>query len=194
MQFTHSGPPKTTMPSTATDQTPNLALPYLIAAQAQKHVTLNESLRALDAIVHLAVLDRGLATSPATPSIGERWIVASAPTSAWSGRADQIAATRTAPGPSTRPASVGARTSSTRARAYPRPGRNGAPKPSPSIPLPWSASTRPPMSPTACRPRRPRPSSITTGPVIKSRSTRQSPAPRLRCCGRRRSPAGPRWG
>ena len=31
------------------DSTPNLQLPYLMAAQAQKHVTHNEALRALDA-------------------------------------------------------------------------------------------------------------------------------------------------
>ncbi len=39
-------------------QTPNLALPYIQAAQAQKHVTHNEAIRALDAIVQLGVLDR----------------------------------------------------------------------------------------------------------------------------------------
>ena len=52
------------------DQTPNLNLPYLIAAQAQKHVTHNEALRALDAIVQIAVLDRDLAVPPATPADG----------------------------------------------------------------------------------------------------------------------------
>ena len=32
------------------DFTPNLELPYLLSNQAQKHVTLNESLRALDGL------------------------------------------------------------------------------------------------------------------------------------------------
>ena len=36
------------------DFTANLSLPYLISNQAQKHVTLNESLRALDGLVWLS--------------------------------------------------------------------------------------------------------------------------------------------
>ena len=44
----------------AGDTTPNLQLPYILAAQSQKHVTHNEAIRALDAIVQLAALDRGL--------------------------------------------------------------------------------------------------------------------------------------
>ena len=74
------------------DLTPNLSLPYLIAAQAQKHVTHNEALRALDAVVQISVLDRDLATPPASPAEGARYIVAASPTGAWSGHAGQIAA------------------------------------------------------------------------------------------------------
>ena len=40
------------------DFTEHLSLPYLISNQAQKHVTLNESLRKLDALVH-ACFDLG---------------------------------------------------------------------------------------------------------------------------------------
>jgi len=36
------------------DATTNLALPYILAAQAQKHVTHNEALRLLDGIVQLS--------------------------------------------------------------------------------------------------------------------------------------------
>ncbi len=72
--------------------TSNLVLPYLAAGQAQKHVTLNESLRMLDAIVQLSVTSRGLATPPASPVHGERYIVAPSPTGAWSGHAGKIAA------------------------------------------------------------------------------------------------------
>src|SRR5215211_315237 len=43
------------------DSSPNLQLPYLMAAQAQKHVTHNEALLTLDAVVQLLVLDRDLA-------------------------------------------------------------------------------------------------------------------------------------
>jgi hypothetical protein len=72
--------------------TPNLGLPELIASQAQKHVTHNEALRALDALVQLAVLDRDLAAPPASPDEGERWLVAAGATGAWAGRSNHIAA------------------------------------------------------------------------------------------------------
>ena len=65
------------------DDTPNLGLPYIMAAQSQKHVTHNEAIRALDAIVQLSVLDRDLSTPPTTPADGARYIVASSPTGAW---------------------------------------------------------------------------------------------------------------
>ncbi|SRR5579885_3431048 len=72
--------------------TPNLGLPYLEAGLAQKHVTHNEALRALDALVQLAVLDRDLAAPPASPAEGGRWIVKSGASGAWAGRDNQIAA------------------------------------------------------------------------------------------------------
>ena len=72
--------------------TPNLHLPYIAAAQAQKHVTHNEALRALDAIIQLSVLDRDLATPPGSPANGDRYIIAASPTGAWSGQAGKIAA------------------------------------------------------------------------------------------------------
>ncbi|MFM9941400.1 MAG: DUF2793 domain-containing protein [Hyphomicrobiaceae bacterium] len=74
------------------DTTPNLILPYIMAAQAQKHVTHNEAIRALDALVQMTVLDRTLASPPATPADGARYIVAAAPTGAWTGQAQRIAA------------------------------------------------------------------------------------------------------
>lgn len=73
-------------------ETIHLQLPYLEAAQAQKHVTVNESLRALDALVHLSVKARTLASPPATPAEGERYIVGASPTGAWAGAADKVAA------------------------------------------------------------------------------------------------------
>ena len=72
--------------------TPNLGLPYILAAQSQKHVPHNEAIRALDAMVQLSVLDRGLTAPPATPAEGDRYIVASSPTGAWAGQAEKIAA------------------------------------------------------------------------------------------------------
>lgn len=74
------------------DSTPNLALPYIMPAQAQKHVTHNEALRALDAIVHLAVQDKDLSTPPPSPAAGARYIVGASPSGAWAGHANDIAA------------------------------------------------------------------------------------------------------
>ena len=74
------------------DSTPNLQLPYLIAAQSQKHVTHNEALRTLDAVAQLLVLDKDLASPPGSPTDGSRYIVAASPTGAWTGHAAHIAA------------------------------------------------------------------------------------------------------
>ena len=54
------------------DATNHLLLPYILAAQAQKHVTHNEALRILDGLVHLSVLDRDLTAPPASPADGDR--------------------------------------------------------------------------------------------------------------------------
>lgn len=75
-----------------TDATANLALPYIMAAQAQKHITHNEAIRALDCLVHLSVADRDLGAPPAVPLEGARYLVATAASGAWSGRGGQIAA------------------------------------------------------------------------------------------------------
>ena len=71
------------------DATSNLGLPFIVAAQAQKHVTHNEALRALDAIVHLMVLDKDLASPPGSPAEGACYIVASSPSGAWSGQSSK---------------------------------------------------------------------------------------------------------
>lgn len=74
------------------DQTPNLALPYIAAAQAQKHVTHNEAIRALDALVQIAVETISLSAPPPTPVDGARYIVGPSPTGAWAGHAAELAA------------------------------------------------------------------------------------------------------
>ncbi len=74
------------------EETDNLRLPYLLAAQAQKHVTHNEALRSLDALVQLAIENRDLADPPVTPTDGARYIVASPATGDWSGHEGEIAA------------------------------------------------------------------------------------------------------
>jgi Protein of unknown function (DUF2793) len=72
--------------------TVNLGLPCIEGSQAQKHVTHNDALRILDALVQLAVLDRDLTDPPGTPAEGERWIVKAPATGAWSGHDNAVAA------------------------------------------------------------------------------------------------------
>ncbi|MDR3373159.1 MAG: DUF2793 domain-containing protein [Ancalomicrobiaceae bacterium] len=72
--------------------TTRLGLPLIDAAQAQKHVTHNEAINALDQLVQAAVATRSLATPPASPSTGDAYIVAAGATAAWTGKSDDIAA------------------------------------------------------------------------------------------------------
>lgn len=71
---------------------PHLNLPYLEPAQAQKHVTVNEALMALDVLVALCVLSRTLATPPSSPAEGDRYLLPSGVTGAWAGQTGRIAA------------------------------------------------------------------------------------------------------
>jgi hypothetical protein len=69
------------------DATPRLSLPYLAAAQAQKHVTLNEGLSMLDGLVQTAVESRTTAAQPGSPADGVLYILpASATGTDWAGK------------------------------------------------------------------------------------------------------------
>ena len=72
-------------------ETPLLGLPLIEAAQAQKHVTHNEALLRLDAAVHLAVITRGAATPPAAPLEGDRYLIATGATGAWTSHEGELA-------------------------------------------------------------------------------------------------------
>jgi len=63
------------VPHTSDDATPRLQLPYLAAAQAQKHVTLNEALSVLDGLVQTAVESATLAAEPPSPPDGALYIL-----------------------------------------------------------------------------------------------------------------------
>lgn len=69
----------------------NLGLPFIEGSQAQKHVTHNEALRILDAVIQVAVLDADRTAPPVSPDDGDRHIVAGAPTGVWTGHAAAIA-------------------------------------------------------------------------------------------------------
>ena len=74
------------------DNTANLQLPYIMPAQAQKHVTHNEAIRGLDALIQLSAIDKDLSVPPMAPSDGDRYIVASVASGDWSGKEGQVAA------------------------------------------------------------------------------------------------------
>src|SRR3990172_4556205 len=67
------------------EESAKLRIPYIAAAQAQKHVTHNEALSLLDTLVQLSVLDKDLATPPGSPDEGDTYIVAGSATGAWTG-------------------------------------------------------------------------------------------------------------
>ena len=76
------------------DITPILGLPYIAAAQAQKHVTHNEALRGLDVLVQLSVISRALTLAPEAPAEGDSYIVGAPGTGLWADHDDEIAAYR----------------------------------------------------------------------------------------------------
>ncbi|CDZ34855.1 Hypothetical protein NGAL_HAMBI1145_25450 [Neorhizobium galegae bv. officinalis] len=72
------------------DTTANLNMPFILPSQAQKHVTHNEALLRLDALVHLTIVAE-LENPPGTSEEGACYLVATAPTGAWAGKTGRIA-------------------------------------------------------------------------------------------------------
>lgn len=72
--------------------TTRLRLPYLAAAQSQKHVTHNDALQVLDALVQIAVIERDRLVPPTAPAEGDRYLVGAAPTAGFAGQAGRLAA------------------------------------------------------------------------------------------------------
>ena len=72
------------------DTTPRSALPLLAAAQSQKHVTHNEALLELDALLSTTILDRDL-SAPPSPSDGDTYLVKATGTGAWTGQDGKLA-------------------------------------------------------------------------------------------------------
>ena len=71
--------------------TTRLKLPRIDAAQSQKHVTHNESLEMLDALLHLSVSARNITAVPALPAEGSTFILSANPTGAFAGQGLKIA-------------------------------------------------------------------------------------------------------
>ncbi|MBN8816276.1 MAG: DUF2793 domain-containing protein [Sphingomonas sp.] len=76
------------MSDTRTDR---FSVPLLQPGQAQKEMGHNEAIAALDLIVQAAVETIGDNAPPVAPESGRSWIVGTAPTGAWSGKADHLA-------------------------------------------------------------------------------------------------------
>lgn len=74
------------------DKSERLSLPYIMPAQAQKHVTHNEAVRHLDALVHLDVLGLEAIDPPASPSAGDCFVVGVNAAGEWLGQDGRIAA------------------------------------------------------------------------------------------------------
>lgn len=72
--------------------TPHFAIEEVAAAQAQKHVTVNEALHVIDQAINLVVVRRDLSDPPVDPAEGDRYVVAAPASGAWTGREGQIAA------------------------------------------------------------------------------------------------------
>lgn len=73
------------------DETMRLQLPLLQAAQAQKHVTVNEALMRLDGMTNAVLESASVATPPGTVIDGQCWGVPAGATDAWAGQAGRIA-------------------------------------------------------------------------------------------------------
>ena len=71
--------------------TPKLGLPLLLAAQAQKHVTVNEALVLLDAVAGLTLVSATVAAPPPLAVDGDAYGVPAGATGAWAGRDSEIA-------------------------------------------------------------------------------------------------------
>lgn len=74
------------------DSSALLSLPYLMPAQAQKHVTHNEAIRMLDVFVQLTVESFGATVPPVLPAEGEVHALGTGATGDWAGQDGRIAA------------------------------------------------------------------------------------------------------
>lgn len=73
------------------EATLNLQLPLMQAAQAQKHVTHNEALQHIDAVLGLKLQGIAQDIPPTAPLAGQVWATGTAPEGDWQGQADALA-------------------------------------------------------------------------------------------------------
>jgi hypothetical protein len=73
------------------DETTRWALPLLASGQAQKEITHNEAIAAIDRLLHLAVASRSLSAPPSDSATGDVYIIGVAPSGAWEASEGQLA-------------------------------------------------------------------------------------------------------
>ena len=73
------------------DHSSRLSLPYILPAQAQKHVTHNEAIRQLDFLVQLSVESLDATTPPASPIEGAAYALGTGATGDWASQDNSIA-------------------------------------------------------------------------------------------------------
>jgi len=73
------------------DETARIGLPLVQAAQAQKHVTVNEALTRLDALCPLVIAARDLAQPPGDAAEGTVYAVPTGASGGWEGQAGRLA-------------------------------------------------------------------------------------------------------
>lgn len=68
-----------------------LTLPYIMPQQAQKHVTHNEAIRKLDAIVQMSALSKKVTSPPEMPLEGQGYIIPELATGVWADKVNLFA-------------------------------------------------------------------------------------------------------
>lgn len=69
---------------------PDLGVPLLSSGQAQPDVTFNEAMILLQVMLY-GVISLGTNTPPGSPTEGDSYVIGTAPTGAWAGKANKIA-------------------------------------------------------------------------------------------------------
>lgn len=72
-------------------ETYQFGLPLVQPSQAQKHITVNESLARLDAVAQMRIVEAGLIAPPATPLDGEAYVVGASAIGEWAGHDTSLA-------------------------------------------------------------------------------------------------------
>jgi len=73
------------------EESPVLGLPYIQPAQAQKHVTHNEAITVLEAVMQLSVKDHTLTTPPSGAERGDRYLIPAGAGGVWGSDAGDVA-------------------------------------------------------------------------------------------------------